>query len=306
MAPSGEQFRIESAGYVAEVTEVGGALRALSADGRPLVRGWSAERMMPMYGGALLAPWPNRIGDGAYSFRGVEAQAAMNEPAPRLTALHGLVAWLPWRAVEVEPDRLTLTVPLWPSPAYPWHLECTVTYAVGPDGLTWTLAARNEGDSAAPYGASVHPYFVAAPSGQVDGWRFELPAASFLDVDEERLLPREVLPVEGTDFDFRTARTVGSTFVDHAFTDLEFDAEGRTSMRLLGPDGAGVQLGWDRSCPWVQVHTADRPEPEFDRTGLAVEPMTCPPDAFRTGTDVVVLEPGQEHAVTYRVAAVRP
>ncbi|KWX09966.1 galactose mutarotase, partial [Carbonactinospora thermoautotrophica] len=55
--------------------------------------------------------------------------------------------------------------------------------------------------------------------------------------------------------------------------------------------------------PWVQVHTADRPEPRFDRAGLAVEPMTCPPDAFNSGTDLVVLEPGAAHAASWTIGA---
>jgi aldose 1-epimerase len=56
----------------------------------------------------------------------------------------------------------------------------------------------------------------------------------------------------------------------------------------------------------VQVHTADRPEPEHDRVGLAVEPMTCPPDAFRSGTDLVVLEPGASHEASWRIEALVP
>jgi aldose 1-epimerase len=33
--------------------------------------------------------------------------------------------------------------------------------------------------------------------------------------------------------------------------------------------------------------------PNVARRGLAVEPMTCPPQAFRTGEDVIRLEPGE-------------
>ena len=73
----------------------------------------------------------NRIGDGAYSFQGVEAQASLNEVAPRLNALHGLVAWVPWRLVDRTPSRVVLAYALPPTPAYPWRLDCDVTYEVG-------------------------------------------------------------------------------------------------------------------------------------------------------------------------------
>jgi aldose 1-epimerase len=32
---------------------------------------------------------------------------------------------------------------------------------------------------------------------------------------------------------------------------------------------------------------------DVKRRSIAVEPMTCPPNAFRTGEGVIVLEPGE-------------
>ena len=41
------------------------------------------------------------------------------------------------------------------------------------------------------------------------------------------------------------------------------------------------------------VYTGDTLEPASRRRhGVAIEPMTCPPNAFRTGVDVIELEPG--------------
>ena len=58
-------------------------------------------------------------------------------------------------------------------------------------------------------------------------------------------------------------------------------------------------MSWNASCPWVQIHTADLPhDPAHPahRAGLAVEPMTCAPDAFNDAdydydTGVLVLDP---------------
>ncbi len=42
------------------------------------------------------------------------------------------------------------------------------------------------------------------------------------------------------------------------------------------------------------VYTGDGVgQPERRRMAIAVEPMTCPPDAFRSGTDLIELEPGK-------------
>jgi aldose 1-epimerase len=43
----------------------------------------------------------------------------------------------------------------------------------------------------------------------------------------------------------------------------------------------------------LQVFTGDTLAPERRRQGLAIEPMTCPPNAFRTGTDLIVLQPDE-------------
>ncbi|MEV5974747.1 hypothetical protein [Streptomyces sp. NPDC051921] len=50
----------------------------------------------------------------------------------------------------------------------------------------------------------------------------------------------------------------------------------------------------------VQVYTGDTlAEPERRRRGVAVEAMSCPPDAFRSGTDLTVLEPGATHVLRW-------
>jgi aldose 1-epimerase len=54
---------------------------------------------------------------------------------------------------------------------------------------------------------------------------------------------------------------------------------------------AGDVTVWaDESWPYVQLFTGDLPD--VGRRGLAIEPMTCPPNAFNTGEGLIRLEPG--------------
>jgi len=302
---SGEQHEITAGSLRAVVTEVGGGLRSLTVDGRDLVVPFDVAEPRRHYRGAVLAPWPNRTGDGRWSWRGAEQQLALTEP-DRACALHGLVVWQPWDLLERSADSVTLTTRVWPQAGYPGLLSLAVTYRLveeGPDaGLTWELEARNDGAAAAPWGTSVHPYLVAQ-GGRVDDWTFSLDAAATLAVDPERLLPDAAgttRPVEGTDLDFRGGAPLRGRSVDDAYT-----AVGAGTAVVLAADGRGVAMHWDPTdCPWVQVHTADRPEPEDDRAGLAVEPMTCPPDALRSGTDLRVLEPGETTRTWWRISPV--
>ena len=136
----------------AVVTEVGGGLRSLTVDGRDLVVPFAATEPRRHYRGAVLAPWPNRTGDGRWSWRGAEQQLALTEP-DRACALHGLVVWQPWDLLERSADSVTLTTRVWPQAGYPGLLSLAVTYRLveeGPDaGLTWELEARNDGAEAA-------------------------------------------------------------------------------------------------------------------------------------------------------------
>lgn len=286
--------------YRAVITEVGASLRSLTHEGRDLVVGWPAGQPRPLYRGAVLAPWPNRVRDGRYTWAGAEQQLALTEPE-RACALHGLVTWSPWRVLERSAGAVVLATRCWAQQGYPHVLDLTATAALDEAGLEWSLTAVNVGDAPAPYGASVHPYLVAGP-GRVDDWTLELDAAATLDVDPERLLPDRAHPgtaaVEGTDLDFRGGRPLAGVAVDHAYTRV-----GERVARVRAADGSGVAMTWDADCPWVQVHTADRPDPGQHRVGLAVEPMTCPPDALGTGVDLVALAPGASHEVRWRIAA---
>jgi aldose 1-epimerase len=192
-----------------------------------------------------------------------------------------------------------LTCMVGPTAGYPFVLELSARFVLDDAGLHASVTAVNAADVAAPYGVCPHPYLVAGPS-PLDEWVLEFAADSFLDVTPDRLLPVSVVGVEGHAFDFRTPRAIGSTEIDHAFTGLTFDG-GLARLSVRDPAGTGVGMSWDESCPWLQIHTADKPAPIPSRIGLAVEPMTCPPDAFNSGTDLIRLEPGAQHTAAWSI-----
>ena len=305
---SGRQLRIFAHGYEAVIASVGATLRMLAHtapehSARDLIVPFDADEVRPAYRGATLAPWPNRVVDGKYSFGGREHQLALTEPV-RGHALHGLLAWTEFADRVVEDDRVVLAATIEPQLGYPFRVEVTVEFRLDSDGLTQTIAARNLGADAAPWGTGPHPYLVGG-DGRVDDWTLTLPASEVLTVTPDRLSPVAVESVDRhPEWDFRTPRRIGDVFIDHAFTELAHD-DGLAEVRVVAADGHGVALSWDESCPWVQVHTADLPDDsENSRIGLAVEPMTCPPDAFNSAVDLVVLEPSARHAASWRFAAI--
>ncbi|MFD1721589.1 aldose 1-epimerase family protein [Amnibacterium endophyticum] len=294
---SGAQVALRHGDYAADVATVGASLRRLASGGRDLVVPFAEDEVRPLYRGVVLVPWPNRVVDGRYAFDGEQQQLALTEPE-RGHALHGLGCWTDYRVVDRHHDRVLLEAEVPAQAGYPHRLRIQVEYVLDDDGLATRITATNTGPSAAPYGTSAHPYLVAGP-GRVDDWTLGLRAGRVLEVDPERLIPQGLADVAGGPFDFAEPRTIGDRFVDHAFTGLD------GVVTLTAADGRGVRMTWDPAvAPWVQVHTGDRPEPDWNRAGLAVEPMTCPPDAFNSGTDLVVLEPGAAHTAGWTIAAV--
>jgi aldose 1-epimerase len=300
MSLGGREHVLTDGDLTAVVTEVGGGLRVLRHGARDLVRPYAADQVRPRYAGVLLAPWPNRVADGAYDFDGESHQLPLTEPE-RGNALHGLVLWDRFEVREQTGSSVTLVDALVPRTGYPFEVEVTVTYVLqGSDGLRTTVSARNTGSRPAPWGIAAHPY-LRAGTEHVDDCEVVVPAARVLRVTEDRLLPLDVVPVDGSDLDLRTATRIGDLFVDHAYTGLLSDPDGLVRVRLTSEFG-GVECSWDPSVlPWVQVHTADTPEAPTNRTGLAVEPMTCAPDAFNSGRDLVVLPPGGEHTASWSI-----
>jgi aldose 1-epimerase len=303
MSAGGEEYTIAHGDWTAVVTQVGGGLRRLSHRGRDLIVPYAQGQIRPLYRGALLVPWPNRVVDGRYTFDGIEHQLALTEPE-RGHALHGLVVWERFELREHAAGHVVLAHRLVPRTGYPFALEVVVGYRLDEDGLSTSVEARNVGDRRAPYGVGAHPYLVPG-AGRVDDWTLDLPAQRVLEVTADRLVPTEVVPVDGTALDFRESRPVGPIEIDHAFTDLRSGPDGLARVRVLSADGTGVVCRWDpQQLPWVQVHTADRPSPEPSRIGLAVEPMSCAPDAFGSRRGLVALAPGQSHTAEWTISAV--
>ncbi|WP_134741698.1 aldose 1-epimerase family protein [Nocardioides sp. 503] len=305
VAPSGEQFEIAGGGYRAVVTESGGALRELSYGARPLLDGFAEDEMSAGGRGQLLMPWPNRIRDGRYEFGGVEHQLALTEPK-RHNASHGLARWVAWTLEEHTPHSVSLQYRLMAQTGYPWTLDLHVVYDLSADGLTVTQTATNMTPAPAPYACGAHPYLTVGP-GPVDSWELTLPAAT-RSITDDRLLPVAREGVDGTPYDFRVPRPLGSTVLNGTFTDLARDDEGVATTVVRDPaTGNAVALWVDEHVPWLLLYTADD-VPATARRSLAVEPMTADADAFRSGVDLVTLEPtgdvGDELSVSWGIRVV--
>lgn len=302
-APSGEQFEIALGEQRAVVVEVGGGIREYTVAERPVVHPYGLQDMCDGAHGTPLIPWPNRLEDGSYEFDGERHELALSEPAKR-NAIHGLLRWRPWACLEREPHRVAMGTRLHPSTGYPFMLDVSVAYELGRDGLTVTTSALNVGERACPFGTGQHPYF-SPGEGTVDECALELPAATRILTDPERQLPVGREPLEGSDYDYRAGRSLDGAIIDSAFADLIREpVSGRAVAKLTRPDGSRLEIWVDEAYPFLEVFTADTLAPTRARRGLAIEPMSCAPNAFRSGEGLVRLETGERWRGSWGVGVV--
>lgn len=275
MNPTGEQYEIISGPHRAVICELGGTIRRYSVGDHALLRGFAADQRVSGGRGQHLLPWPNRIRDGKYSFGGVDQQLVLSEP-DKHNAIHGLTRYAVWGLTERTESSVTQSLTIFPQPGWAGIVQAELRHSVSDDGLLAEMTATNAGDQTVPFGYGAHPYLTVGEE-EVDDVHLLLPAHSYLEVDE-RLLPADVKPVSGTDKDFRTSAQLGSTVLDTALTELDRGSDGRWRAQLrLGDRLAELWAG--DGFDWMQVFTGKNTR----RASIAVEPMTCGPDAFNPG-----------------------
>lgn len=306
---------LEHGAHRAVVVELGAALASYTVGGVDVLDGFAPSEGARHYQGHVLAPWPNRIAGGRYVAGGAVQQLALTEPATG-GAIHGLANWYRWELEVAEPDCVSLGLDLHPQPGYPFSLRLGATYRLTATGLEVELSGENHGRAPAPLGLGAHPYLSlgastgaadqgaqaadqrpqAADEGTpalVDRYELRLDAGVYLESDD-RNIPVARHAVTGTTFDLSTGAPLGGRVLDTAFGALAREADGRVRAVLSDPaTGRSVTVWGDEACAWWMIFTGDTlPEPGRRRS-VAIEPMTCPPDAFNSGEDLWILRPGE-------------
>ncbi|SNR61893.1 aldose 1-epimerase family protein [Blastococcus mobilis] len=273
----------------------GGGMRSLTVAGWEVLAGYPAGTVVEGWPGAVLLPWPNRIRDGRWTWKGRELQLEVGSPEEP-HAIHGLVAWQPWTAIDASADTVTVATVVEPHPGYPFRIAGAVDYRLGGDRLAVTVRVRNPGPDPAPFGVGMHPYLSvgATRDGGIGDADLNLPVRTVLDLDNG-------LPTgERGPFDGAIGR-IGDRALDDAFSDLVRDDDGWARVGLRGTAGE-LELAVDESWPWLQVFSGDVLPEGRRRRSLAVEPMTCPPNALADGVDLLVLQPGADWSGTWTLS----
>ncbi len=290
--PTGEQLEITQSGSRAVVTTVGASLRLFEVDGVPYTETFAEEDEPPLGAGAILIPWPNRVGGARWTLDGEPQDLEQTEPN-RGNAIHGLVRHETWKVIDHTRSKVTMEVTIDGRPGYPFPFCTTISYELGVRGLNVTHAVHNSGDAVMPFGVGAHPYLRPGAIGMED-CDLKLSATTMVRLDPDRMVPIGApVDIRGTELDFRRGELLCDLQLDHAFGGCKPRGNGLVRHSIRHPAKGGVELWADRDFKWVQVFTP------FDFPGarggfaVAIEPMTCPPDALNSGIDLLHLDPAK-------------
>ncbi len=232
--------------------------------------------------GDFLAPFPNRISEGKYTFAGTKHQLYINEP-DRGHALHGLIVDKKYTLHSSDTfdggvtATFVTTMDADECAGYPFNLEIAITFTLKECELAIEMSGKNKGSTEAPFGVGWHPYFTTG--GKIDDLYLTLPAKSILKTDNiKELIPtgKKQPNIFGT-----IKKKIGDTKFDTCFTDLE-------AQSVLFEN---IELFMDNQMKFVQAYTPD------GRISIAIEPMSCAPDAFNNGMGLQILKP--QESITY-------
>lgn len=312
-----QRFSIVGGGLTARIIGWGAVVQDLRLDGHdaPLVLGFENFDDYPAhspYMGAIAGRYANRIRGGRFSIAGERHQAETNFLGKH--TLHGGAKGFGkrvWSVADSGADFVTLTLH---SPdgdmGFPGALDATCTYRLKIPG-TLSIELTATADAATLCNLAHHSYFNLDDGGRGDtlGHRLMIAAGAYLPVDDELIPTGVVQPVDGSEFDFRTARTIrgkSGTAFDHNFCLAAARGPLRQAAWAQGAQ-SGVEMEVWTTEPGLQFYDGARVARDVPglggrrygaHAGFALEPQIWPDSPNRPYFPQAILWPGQIYRQT--------
>ncbi|QHY95334.1 Aldose 1-epimerase precursor [Streptomyces sp. S4.7] len=305
-APEGtavHRWTLERAGVRVKVLTYGGILQSVEVPDR---EGASANVVLGFddvegyvgcpspYFGALIGRYANRIAGGSFTLDGRTYRLPRNNGP---NCLHGGERGFDKRVWDAEPAadghgvRLSLESPDGEE-GFPGRVEVSATYALDAAGAL-RIGYRAVTDAPTVLNPTNHSYWNlgGAGGGSAAGHVLRIAAGHITPLDGDSVPAGPPAPVDGTRFDFREPRKVGSGY-DHNFV---LDQGGSVAAELYDP-ASGRVLTVTTTEPGLQLYTGDHFDagPFGPGEGIALETQHFPDSPNRPDFPSTVLRPGEE------------
>lgn len=260
-----------------------------------LIKGYEAiDDFKKPYRGVLLAPFPNRIKKGQYTFNEKNYQLPINRVEEN-NALHGFLYNQPFKLIEnkIEGDIATLVLQNkydQNAEGYPFKFNTVVSYVWNaPYELEVKTTLINKGDFTMPLGLGWHPYFQFPQS--INNIALHINTTKQFKVDQYLIPTLKTEPYSS----FIQHKKIAQTSFDDCFA-LN-DANNMHTTELIDNDN-NIAIAIKQSTKtfkYLQVYTPP------NRDCIAIEPMTCIPDSFNNQLGLIKLKPTESYSCSYNI-----
>lgn len=239
--------------------------------------------------GSKLSPFPNRIPDGVYEFEGTKYQLPITEVGAN-NNLHALLHNQTFQILDQEESATQAVLKLGyeykgEEKGYPFLYSLRLTYTFGLDGILINTEIENLSDTSIPMGDGWHPYF-----------KFDDLNTVQLQMGSAKRMSSNFGNTLNSHHGFEQSRTINEDTLDDCF---QVNGEENFSIQLEDANtGLAVEI-WQDSAKneynYFQIYTPP------SRKTLAIEPVTCMPNAFNTGEGLIILEPKQVVSMSFGI-----
>ena len=214
---------------------------------------------------APLFPYANRIKDGSYFFEGKEYSFDKEKDG---NSIHGYAKDMQWDIVENDESSVTMQTDLYRDGQYPFRVRCTIHICISGSRFCEVAHFHNYGDQPAPLSPGFHPYFAVG-----NEWTVSLEKRALKSIKMDEYFP------SGNYLEFY--RNIRKKKAGH-FDDL-FKYSGH--IKILG-EKYTYEMDTTNS-KYMMIYDGEYSEGR----SVAVEPMSSPVNAFKSGEDLKMLNP---------------
>lgn len=270
---------------------LGGAITRLSIDGHDVLRPWDGSDNVRKTGCFVLAPFSNRVEEGAFEHDGT--RYPLNRLSPDFPLpIHG-VAWKrAWTVTEQNTSTIVLSLSHVPQDAsitdWPFAFELKQRIQLSEEGVSLALNLRNSDSRSAPAGLGWHPFFP-----RHDGCELQFRAESVWQNNTHNL-PSELTEIPAQ-WDFSSGRSLEEPGLDNCFVNHA------GPVHIHWPQqGVDLTMAASEALDHLVVFT-----PAAERGFFAAEPVTHANNALNmddpAANGIRILSPGEAMQVNCRL-----
>lgn len=242
----------------------------------------------PIYSGAFLAPFPNRIKHGKYTFMGTEYQTQINDNGYN-NALHGYLYNAPFSIINKDEEKgsIKLAHSFQGTEGYPFNLSFENTYILEERKLKICSSVKNESDQEVPFGMGWHPYI--SLNTTVDSLLLKIAGDRIFEQDNSHIPTGNIIKKKT----FRDYTLISDQFMNDCYImdgNRTYIYDPKNKLEIIVEQQVG-----QKAFNYCMVYTPP------SRDCIAIEPMTCAPDAFNNNHGIIMLSKNKSISIKFSI-----